>query len=386
MQGDSCVRRSFRIGIVVTSLLLAAGPIFGQDTKAPVPDSVSVRALPVEGSETAGETRSEALLQAQLRAQQIEIELLKDRVKGLEAIVGSLKSGKRDQNAGVAPEVPATATYKTAEYRTAEYAAVETPLPAQPSTPPAPPAPVNHSPYEPPRELLPDIGQVGAEFGLLTGGSTNPFNADNGAFFGGFIDLPFKKIPVRGGKLSYEIMITLQRNVTSNIPVTSGIFALVNNALCGALSGSGPGGTCPLPITVNTQQRMTVLTVVPISLKYTFTKFDVHRFRPYAVVGLGNYVTITSQNTTGGIGTTNPLLNSLLNGPLIGGLAPEAPQLRALGVPNGQGDFRFGVSTGGGFEYRVFPKLSLGFEYRANKMEGKNGFFSSFAGRTAFHF
>jgi opacity protein-like surface antigen len=101
---------------------------------------------------------------------------------------------------------------------------------------------------------------------------------------------------------------------------------------------------------------------------------------------LGNYVTITSQNTTGGIGTTNPLLNSLLNGPLIGGLAPEAPQLRALGVPNGQGDFRFGVSTGGGFEYRVFPKLSLGFEYRANKMEGKNGFFSSFAGRTAFHF
>jgi hypothetical protein len=342
----------------------------------------------VAGSETTGETRAEALLQAQLRAQQVEIELLKDRVKGLEAAVGSLKSGKRDQNAGAEPEAPATAAYKTAEYRTAEYAPVEAPLPAQPNASPAPPgpAPVNHSPYEPPRELLPDIGQVGAEFGLLTGGSTNPFKADNGSLFGGFIDLPFKKIPVRGGKMSYEIMVTLQRNVTSNIPVTSGIFALVNNALCGALSGTGPGGPCPLPITVNTQQRMTVLTVVPISLKYTLTKFDVHRFRPYAVVGLGLYVTITSQNTKGGIGTNNPLLNSLLNGPLIGGLAPEAPQLRALGVPNGQGDIRFGVSGGGGFEYRLFPKLSLGFEYRANQLEGNNGFFSTFTGRTAFHF
>jgi hypothetical protein len=374
------------MGIVATSLLLAAGPIFGEDEKAPVSASASARAMPVPGSETAGETRTEALLQAQLRAQQIEIELLKDRVKGLEDMVGSLKSGKRDQNAGAAPEAPATATYKTAKYRTAEYAAVEAPLPAQPSAAPAPPTPVNHSPYEPPRELLPDIGQVGAEFGLLTGGSTSPFKADGGGFFGGFIDLPFKKIPVRGGKLSYEIMITLQRNVTNSVPVTSGVFALINNALCGALSGSGPGGTCPLPITVNTQQRMTVLTVVPISLKYTLTKFDVHRFRPYAVVGLGNYVTITSQNTKEGIGTSNPLLNSLLNGPLIGGLAPEAPELRALGVPNGQGDFRFGVSSGGGFEYRVVPKLSFGFEYRGNKIEGKNSFFSSFAARTAFHF
>jgi hypothetical protein len=246
--------------------------------------------------------------------------------------------------------------------------------------------PASAQSYEPQRELLPDIGQIGAEFGLLLGGSTNPFLADTGSFFGGFIDLPLKKIPVRGGKFSYEIMVGLQRSVTPNVPVTSGVVALVNNALSGSLFS-------PLPVTINTEQRMKVLTVVPFSLKYTVTKFDRHRFRPYGVVGWGAYVTISSQNTQGfdaGQFVTDPataaLLNSLLGGSLIGGLAPEAPELRAAGLPNGQGDIRFGVNFGGGFEYRVAHKFSLGFEYRGNRVEGKNGFFSSFSAKPTFHF
>ncbi len=367
--------RSFRwlsaAGMVVLSLLLFATPILAQGTKASRQVSASISAIPVSESEAISESRLAALLEAQLRAQRLEIDLLKDRVRTLEAIVETLRAGQSDP---AVRSVVATAA-------TGNVATTGTGLHEEATAAGSAPKSGSSSPYEPVRELLPDIGQVGAEFGLLLGGSTNPFQASNGSSFGGFIDLPLKKIPVRGGKLSYEIMINLQRDVTNNVPVTSGVFALVNFATCGALSGPG----C-LPITLNTQQRMTVLTVVPFSLKYTVTKFDAHRFRPYGVVGWGTYVTISSQNTTGGIGSSSALLNTLLNGPLIGGLAPEAPELRAVGLPNGQGDIRFGVNFGGGFEYRVTPKFSLGFEYRANKIEGRNGFFSSFQARPALHF
>lgn len=138
---------------------------------------------------------------------------------------------------------------------------------------------------------------------------------------------------------------------------------------------------------------MKVLTVVPFSLKYTVTKFDKWRFRPYGVLGPGAYVTITSQNTKGFDARdfiANPpvanLVNSLLNGPLLGGLIPGAPELRARGVPSGVGDIRFGVNFGGGFEYRVSPTFSIGFDYRGNKVEARNSFFSTFAFKPTLHF
>ncbi len=353
--------RSFVPVNMILAFVLFTTPALAQRTKALPQASASIHAVSAGGAEVASEGRREILLEEQLRVQRDELLLLKDRVMALEALVESMKAAKSEQ--------PATSALAAS--------------PHEEATPVAPASgPAAKSSFEPQRELLPDIGQIGSEYGLLLGGSTNPFRADRGSFFGGFIDLPLKKIPVPGGKFSYEIMIGLQRSVTENRPVTSGVFALVNFALCGSLSGP----SCPLPITIITEQRMKVLTVVPFSLKYSVTKFDRHRFRPYGVVGWGTYVTISSQNTTKGIGTTDPLLNSILNGSLIGGLAPEAPELRALGVPNGQGDIRFGVNFGGGFEYRVTHKFSLGFEYRGNRVEGKNGFFSSFAAKPTFHF
>lgn len=349
----------------IFAFVLFTTPALAQRTKAMPQASASIHAVSDGGAEVTSEGRREILLEEQLRVQRDELLLLKDRVMALEALVESMKAAKSEQ--------PATSALAA--------------TPHEGATPVAPASgPAAKSGFEPQRELLPDIGQIGAEYGLLLGGSTNPFRADTGAFFGGFIDLPLKKIPVPGGKFSYEIMIGLQRNVAQNVPVTSGVVALVNNALSGSLFS-------PLPVTINTEQRMKVLTVVPFSLKYTVTKFDRHRFRPYGVVGWGTYVTISSQNTKGFDArkfVTDPavagLLNSLLGGSLIGGLAPEAPELRAAGLPNGQGDIRFGVNFGGGFEYRVTHKFSLGFEYRGNRVEGRNGFFSSFAAKPTFHF
>jgi len=218
--------------------------------------------------------------------------------------------------------------------------------------------------------------------GLLIGGSQNPFRSDEGFIAGGYIDLPLKEVP--GGKISYEILASLQRT-TTNTETTSGVIALVNNAVSGNLFS-------PLPVTNRVEERMTVLTVMPFGLKYTLMSLG--RFRPYGVAGLGTYVTLTSQKLVDfdaarfvGPGATADLLNSLLNGPLIGGLVPAAPELRARGVAAGQGDFRFGVQYGGGVEYRVSPRFSLGFDVRFNKIEGRNGgTFTSFAAKPAFHF
>lgn len=54
-----------------------------------------------------------------------------------------------------------------------------------------------------PRELLPDIGHIGAQVGLFLGGAQNPFRANEGFVAGGYIDLPVKDLPQLGGKLSY---------------------------------------------------------------------------------------------------------------------------------------------------------------------------------------
>ena len=243
-----------------------------------------------------------------------------------------------------------------------------------------------------PSELLPDLGHIGAEVGLMIGGSQNPFQANEGFFAGGFIDLPLKR--VKGGKISYEIMIGAQRTITQ-VQSTSGVIALVNSALNTAL-GNPPSVNnllSPLPVTNRVKERLTVLTVVPASFKYTMLSFDKQNIRPYAVVGLGTYVGLSSQKLVDFDASkfvNNPalasLLNALLNGAQVGGLAPIAPELRSRGLSAGQGDFRFGLNAGGGLEFRISPRFSLGFDYRINKLEGKNGTFSTFTAKPTVHF
>jgi hypothetical protein len=314
----------------------------------------------------------EAMME-QIRTQQMEINELRTRLKKLEGMLEVMASSQ---------PVP---TVKTS--RILDTASVSEPLP------PAP-APRQFALRAPTtsRELLPDIGQIGAEVGLLIGGSQNPFKANEGFFTGGFIDLPLRK--VKGGKLSYEIMIGAQRTV-SRTQSTSGVIALVNGAVNTAL-GLPPSINNllgPLPITNKIKERLTVLTVIPASFKYTATGLDRHNIRPYVIVGLGTYVGLSSQQLVDfdaqkfiNNSAVANLLNSILNGPQVGGLAPIAPELRARGLSEGQGDFRFGVNFGGGVELRLSPKFSIGFDYRLNKIEGRNSMFSTFAAKPTVHF
>lgn len=265
-----------------------------------------------------------------------------------------------------------------------------------PSPSPSPSA--ASSGYMAPRELLPDIGQIGAELGFFVGGATNPYKDNQGFASGGYIDLPWKNVP--GGKLSYEIMIGLQRSVTTQ-QTTSGVNVLVNTALNNYLVAAQLEAlpsvtnylTGPLPITSVVQERSKVLTVAPFELKYALTRLG--RFRPYAVGGLGAYVWIGSDNNTAtfnantalgslaglpvGTSTLGATLNAILQGSQIGGLVPTAPQLAARGVPHGQGNIMFGGQIGGGAEFRITPRLSIGADVRHNFVEGKSSGFSTFA-------
>jgi hypothetical protein len=227
-----------------------------------------------------------------------------------------------------------------------------------------------------PRELLPDLGQIGAQAALLLGISTNPFKADEGLLAGGYIDLPL--FNVGGGKLSYEVAVTNQR-ATTDVRITSPLSAVGD-----LLAADGLGGTLTSQVLSSlkdlpTEEDLDLLTVLPFGLKYTATAFDHVRLRPYIVGALGVYVTITDQDP-------KLTVDPRLQGGFIGGIAPEAIELAARGVPEGQGDIRFGGNIGGGIEYRVVGRASAGFEYRFHKVEGTNGDFSSFVGKLGFHF
>ena len=389
------------IGAALALSMLTAGLSTGA-AYAQAPGAVQLAANKVvTPTPKTGEDRDKSpsldQLQAQIRAQQLELEEMRERVRKLEAMLEV-----------VAANQPARPLPDSTSGRTEPSAVTEAVASAPPAGPPAgrdlakmatTPIPASPRPATTAtqdataRELLPDIGQIGAQIGLLVGGSQNPFRSNNGFFTAGYIDLPLKKVP--GGKLSYEIMVSMART-TTDTEVTSAAIALVNGALNREL-GRPPGvGNLlgPLPVTNKVKERMTTLTVVPLALRYAVTAFDRARIRPYGVIGFGTYVSLTSQNPVDfnaarqlGAGPVADLVNALLSGHWIGGLLPEAPELRARGIANGQGDNRFGVHFGGGIEFRVSRAMSFGVDYRANKIEGRNGGpFGSFSFKQGIHF
>lgn len=363
--------------LLILAVTLASISAFAQTSK---PEQLAANmevAIPAVEKPAADVVPSPALLQARIEAQQQEINKLTALVEKLQATLEPVAS--------TSPILPNSRIGFM-------------PYPSPSPTPSPAPPPVS-SGYTAPRELLPDIGQIGAQLGFFVGGATNPYKDNTGFASGGFIDLPWKNVP--GGKLSYEIMIGLQRSVTTQTS-TSGVNALVNTALNNYLVEAGleplPSLTNylagPLPALSQTvQERSKVLTVAPFELKYGVTKLG--RFRPYAVGGLGGYVWIGSDNNAAtfnansalgslaslpvGSSTLGATLNALLQGSQIGGLAPTSPELAARGVPHGQGNIMFGGQVGGGVDFRITPKLTLGADFRHNFVEGKNSGFSTFA-------
>lgn len=338
----------------------------------------------------------------------MKLEEQQRQIDELRSMVQTLQSRLDSQSTMVASTRPVAATVR---YSPPVALAVADPEPAPKPAPSPAPAPAPAAPtaattapaYRNPRELLPDIGHIGAEVGLLLGAGTSSFKNNTGFATGGFIDLPWKN--VKGGKLSYEIMLGLQKSKTTQ-QTTSGVNVLVNAVLNSYLGNTAANQTSatnflagPLPITSSGQENAKMLTVAPVLLKYSVNTLG--RFRPYVVGGLGMYVWIGSNNNTDAFNAKNALgnlasvpvgsstlgdtLNAILRGSQIGGLVPTAPELAARGVPHGQGNLLFGGQIGGGFEYRISPKLSMGVDIRRNQLEGTNASFTTFAFKQGLH-
>ena len=266
--------------------------------------------------------------------------------------------------------------------------------------------------FEMPPELIPEIGKIGAEVGMLAAGSANPFQLDRGTFYGGYIDLPLLDRPAwLHGKIAYEIMVGLSRS-SSKVTSTSNVAQVANLAVLTTLNPNGGlgnvadalagTGAAPFPVTVASQLQLRLLQVVPFSFRYTSTAFDRWRLRPYGLLGFGTYVTIHTENATSSslglraeanlppailqslqqsLGGTSPF-----GSPLVAGQIGQSPELVARGLPGGNGNIEIGLQTGGGLEFRLTRTISLGFDARFNKISGRNGDFGTYGSRLGFHF
>ncbi len=296
-----------------------------------------------------------------------EVAQLRERIKVLEDLVQQLV---QKQNEPTVRYQPATLT-----------------LPADPPAPSIPPRaePAPAAPFRSTyvRELLPDIGKIGAEIGLLGGGSFNPFELNEGVFGAGYIDLPLRRAP--GGKLSYEILVGLSESRSRF--ETSSQVAVVANLAAGASLNAALAGTpdAPFPVKQLTRTRLRLLEVSPVLFKYTVTSMDRYRFRPYLVGGAGVFITITNQNP---VRDASALFSGQapFGGPLIAGQISQAPELTARGVPQGQGNLDFGLTAGGGAEFRLSKLISWGLDYRFHKIAGTNGRFQTVGSKLGFHF
>jgi hypothetical protein len=217
-------------------------------------------------------------------------------------------------------------------------------------------------------ELVPDIGKIGSEVGILGGASWNPYQAGSGIAAGGFVDLPLARVP--GGKLSYEILLSLSSATSAPFVITDPI-AYVANLASGAAPAAALTGPplAPFPVRREVTSRLRVLELSPFALKWTITRLDDARLRPYFTAGLDFIVVITRQDPV----RDESLIftgTSPFDDALIGGLIAQAPELAARGYPTGQGNIDWGFHGSAGFEVRLSKTLSLNADYRYVGIDG----------------
>jgi hypothetical protein len=211
-------------------------------------------------------------------------------------------------------------------------------------------------------ELLPDLGRIGAQVTVAGGASWNPYQIGQGVVGGGSVELPLAR--GAGGRLSYQMTVALSLARSDPFTITDPV-AFVANLAAGAGRAAALAGPplAPFPVRREVRTRLRLLDVSPFALKYTVTRLDGARLRPYLAAGLDFVVVITRQD---------PVADESLDfrggapfdDPLIGGLISQAPELTALGYPSGQGNIDAGFHAEGGLEVRVSAGLSLNLAYR----------------------
>ncbi len=187
----------------------------------------------------------------------------------------------------------------------------------------------------------PAHAQLQAEFGLLGGYSTAPFDYDGGYYYSGFIDLPLKAVE-GSGVFQGEVLLGISSSDNNEETLTTVLLGEQD---------------------VTTAQREFMAL---FGLKY---RFDVgKRFKPYLLIGPGVVVNLNNPD------------------PLIGGQVPAPPEHVERGIPTGQGFILPVLNGAGGFAYLLVPEFSIGAEARFVLQEGRNSNFSMYALRLAFHF
>jgi opacity protein-like surface antigen len=251
--------------------------------------------------------------------------------------------------------------------------------------PAGPPPPSRNTGREPanPHELLPGIGKIGAEVAVFGGASWNPYEVGQGFDAGGYVNLPLRGAP--GGKLSYEIALGMSLATSEPFTVTSSV-AYVANLAAGASPAAALAGPplAPFPVRREVRTQLRLLHLSPFGLKYTITRLDGVRLRPYLAAGLDFVAAITNQDPE----HDESLLftgTAPFDDPLIAGLLAQAPELTARGNPTGQGNFRIGGHVAAGVELRLTRGLSLNLEYRFTGTEGRNGGLRAATGALGFH-
>ncbi|HEY2941973.1 MAG TPA: hypothetical protein VGN09_06040 [Vicinamibacteria bacterium] len=232
-------------------------------------------------------------------------------------------------------------------------------------------------------ELLPALGRIGAQAGLMAGLSRNPYGIGSGVQLAGYLDVPLGR--VAGGKLSYELLVGLSHARSDPFIITDPL-AYVANLAVGASPAAALAGppSAPFPVTRQVRTRLRVMEVAPFCLKYTVTALDRLRLRPYASAGADVVVVITrqtpEQDESQLFRGTSPF-----DGPLLGGLVSQAPELQARGVPTGQGDIEAGFHAGGGLEVRLRRGLSLNMDYRLTGIGGAGSRLHAFSSGLGIH-
>jgi hypothetical protein len=264
-------------------------------------------------------------------------------------------------------------------------AALLRPVAASPQDAPGPPPPssARTSPGPEVHELLPDLGRIGSEVGILAGPSWNPYEVGGGFEVGGFINLPLVRVP--GGKLSYQILIAFS-DAKSDPFVTTNPIAFVANLAAGASAADALAGppAAPFPVRREVTTRLHLLQVAPFALEYQIQALDHLRLRPYVGIGLDFLVVITRQDPvrdesrifTG----TSPFDASL-----IAALVAQAPELTDRKVPTGQGNLEIGGHAVAGMEIRVSRGLSLNLEYRLTQIGASSGRLHAVSAALGFH-
>jgi len=232
-------------------------------------------------------------------------------------------------------------------------------------------------------ELLPGIGRIGAQAGLIAGLSRNPYGAGRGVQAAGYLDVPLGR--VAGGKLSYELLIGVSHARSDPFLITDPL-AYVANLAVGASPAAALAGppAAPFPVRRQVRTRLRMLEVAPFCLKYTVTALDHLRLRPYASAGADVVVVVTRQTPE----QDESLLfrgTSPFDGPLLGGLVSQAPELQARGIPTGQGDIEAGFHAGGGLELRLSKGVSVNMDYRLTGIGGAASRFHAFSSGLGIH-